>query len=478
MDSVRVRFAPSPTGMMHLGNVRAALINFLFAKQKNGTFILRLEDTDQQRNVDPNGAKIIQDIHWLKLFYQEGPDIGGPYSPYMQSQRADIYKEHLRVLEHKRLIYRCFCSTELLEKKRKRQLSLKLPPKYDRACLNLSSSEIEKNLQDKVPFIWRFKLQYDHKVSFFDLGHKNMEFDLSNFSDFALTRQDDSFTFMFANFVDDKTMKISHIFRGEDHLTNTAGQVALYEAFEVQIPIFWHLPIICNLDGKKLSKRDFGFSLDDLKNDGYLPEAICNYLAIIGHSYSKEIMDMSQLVENINFDKIASTSKIHYDPEKLRWINHNWIKLCSVQDIAQRCRPFLENSIPQIKNMPDERLADILKYVYQEFVTLKDSINALKFCVERPVIQADSFANYDFEKFKAILQKILELTSLVEPTPEFIITSMQSLCKEQKLSIKDLFGIVRISLIGVPNGPSVKDLISMIGIQESLERIKLVLNKN
>src|SRR5579863_4599044 len=260
MQKVRVRFAPSPTGMMHLGNVRAALINFLFAHQKKGTFVLRIEDTDAQRMLDPEAKKIIEDLAWLGLTYDEGPHVGGPYAPYFQSERMNLYQEKLHLLKEKNLIYRCFCSEEELAKRRDRQQALKLPPRYDRTCLALSEKEINHLLDNNTLFIWRFKLDHQRSVTITDLAHGETTFKLSNFSDFAITRQDGSFTFIFANFVDDLLMKITHIFRGEDHLSNTANQAALFAAAGAPLPIYWHLPILCNLEGKKLSKRDFGFS--------------------------------------------------------------------------------------------------------------------------------------------------------------------------------------------------------------------------
>ena len=467
-SSIRVRFAPSPTGVMHLGNVRAALINYLFAKQKDGTFILRIEDTDEQRNVDPRANKIMADLAWLKLMFDEGPGKNEKYGPYYQSERSDIYKTHLDILKEKNLVYRCFCTQEELEKKRQRQLALKFPPKYDRACLNLPQSAIDERLAKNMPFIWRFKL-----ANFLDLGHKNMSFDLSHFSDFALTRQDGSFTFMFANFVDDMVMKISHIFRGEDHLTNTAGQVALYEAFNAQVPTFWHLPIIINEEGKKLSKRDFGFSLDDLRNSGFLEEAICNYLAIIGGSFKKEIMNLEELSKELNFEEIASTSKIRYDVEKLRWVNHSWIKLLSLQDLTKRARPFIENKFEKAKSLSDSQLETLLKFVHIELFTLEDSTKMLSFYFEKPEINSELLKQHNLENYKNIIKLALEAgyTSDAQKFMDFV----QSECKKNNLAGKDIYAILRLALMGVENGPSIKDLINMLGAQEAQARFEVVI---
>lgn len=469
---IRLRFAPSPTGFMHLGNVRAALLNFIFARQKNGTFILRIEDTDQQRNIDPGGRQIIADLDWLRLDYDEGPVKGGPYAPYYQSERTAVYQRYLKLFEEKKLVYRCFCTPEELEKKRERQLALKQPPKYDRTCLRLSQAEIDANLAHNKPFIWRFQLDYDRSVTFYDLAHKHMHFELKHFSDAPLTRQDGSFTFMFANFVDDVEMKITHVFRGEDHLTNTAVQVAMYEAFGVEVPVFWHLPIIGNVHGKKLSKRDFGFSLTDLKQAGYLPEAIANYLAIIGHSVDQEIMNMEQLVSTFNFEHLSSTGQIRYDVEKLRWINHHWIMYYDSGKLVELCRPFLLEASSKFEGLGNEKLKELLKHVQGDLVTLKDSPGALMFVVQRPEVKGEELELFHLNKHKQFLRDVLGGVNL--ENPEDAANMLSNLCKEQGVSVKDIFSLVRIALTGKAQGPSLKDLLAMLSVEEVKKRFEVL----
>ena len=301
-NHVRVRFAPSPTGFMHLGNVRASLLNYLFAAHHQGTFILRIEDTDAQRNIKEGKDKIIEDLAWLKLTYTEGPGVGGNFGPYCQSERSHLYQEHLNKLIELKRVYRCFCTVQELENKRQRQIALKKPPRYDKTCLKLSEQQINEKSAAQVPFIWRFSIDETKQITIQDLAHGAINFDMKNFSDFALSREDGSFTFLFANFVDDMLMQITHVIRGEDHLSNTANQAMLFDAFSCKLPFFWHLPIMCSKDGKKLSKRDFGFSLDDLKNAGFLPEAIANYLALTGNSFAEEVQDLHELAKNYNFE--------------------------------------------------------------------------------------------------------------------------------------------------------------------------------
>ena len=241
-STFRVRFAPAPTGMMHLGNIRTALMNYLIAQQKQGDFILRIEDTDKERNYDPQAIKIQEDLAWLSLSFNEGPNIGGPYGPYFQSERDSIYQEKLKELVGAKCAYRCFCKVEDLEKKRQRQIALKQPPRYDRTCYKISMDE-SNDRAERESFIWRVYLDHTKTVQIKDLAHGVVTFEFKNFSDFPITREDGSVTFVFANFVDDMLMKISCVIRGEDHLSNTASQVALYQAFNAPVPIFWHMPI-------------------------------------------------------------------------------------------------------------------------------------------------------------------------------------------------------------------------------------------
>lgn len=474
---VRVRFAPSPTGLMHLGNVRTALMNYLFARQKNGAFILRIEDTDPSRNVDPEGKKIINDLLWLGLNYDEGPIKDGPYSPYFQSERTAIYQEQLQALEEQQKVYRCFCTSEELEKKRQRQISLKLPPRYDRTCSNLAPETIEKNLEQKTPFIWRIRLE-PHVIKVHDLARGTIQFDLRHFSDFPLTRQDGSFTFMFANFVDDAVMHITHVLRGEDHISNTAGQAALYQMLHLPIPTFWHLPVLCNAEGKKLSKRDFGFSLGDLKENGFLPEAIINYLAIVGGgTFEQEIMSLEQLIQTLNFDTINPTSHVRYDVSKLTWVNHKWIDRYDPEQLTRYAQPFIEEVYPEAKQMDQATITNLIQTVKTDIETLKDIPHALRFYFEEPTItQQDLMDQMHTEQetvtqISAIINKHLD--SITDP--DTFIKQLKDDARKENIPLQKLFSFLRLSLMNSIKGPSIHDLITMLGIKESEKRIKKVL---
>lgn len=477
MQKVRVRFAPSPTGMMHLGNVRAALINYLFSKQKQGTFVLRIEDTDAQRMFDPQAQKILEDLAWLNLTYDEGPKVDGPYAPYYQSERTHLYQKQLDTFAEKNAIYRCFCTEEDLEKKRLRQQALKMPPRYDRTCMLLSQSEIDRLLGDTVPYIWRFKCDHNLSLTIHDLAHGKITFDMSNFSDFAITRQDGSFTFIFANFVDDLLMKITHIFRGEDHLSNTANQAALFHAVGAELPTYWHLPILCNLEGKKLSKRDFGFSLRDLKDAGFLPEAVGNYVSIIGASFKDEIMDLNTLAQTFNFENLHSSGRITYDVEKLKWVNKQWITRYDPAALTTQCRPYLENAYENAKNIDDATLTQLLQTIKSDLTTTADAVEALQFYfVEPGVTSADIEACIPKTSHEALTRMVNEHKNLLlSNQPEFA-GSIKSAAKNNNLPLKELFWFLRLAMMGKTNGPGIAELVDMLGGGEALKRIEKVLN--
>lgn len=475
MQKVRVRFAPSPTGMMHLGNVRAALINYLFSRQKQGVFVLRIEDTDAQRMFDPQAQKILEDLAWLNLTYDEGPHVGGKYAPYYQSERTHLYQEHLNLLANKNAIYRCFCTEEDLEKKRLRQQALKLPPRYDRTCMHLPQQEIDQLIEEKIPYIWRFKCDHNLSLTIHDLGRGNITFDLSHFSDFAITRQDGSFTFIFANFVDDLLMEITHIFRGEDHLSNTANQAALFHAVNAPLPTYWHLPILCNLEGKKLSKRDFGFSLRDLKDAGFLPEAVGNYVSIIGASFKEEIMSYDILAQSFNFENIHASGRITYDLEKLKWVNKQWIVRYDPAKLATECRPYLEAAYENAKNIDETTLIQLLQTIKSDLTTTQDCVAALEFYfVEPNVSLADIEACIPKDSQERLVTIVNEYKDLLSSNPIEFTNAIKSAAKTNNIPLKELFWFLRLALMGKTNGPGIAELIDMLGSEVVLGRIEKV----
>lgn len=480
-NEVRVRFAPSPTGLMHLGNVRTAVLNYLFALKYQGTFVLRIEDTDAERNFDVGAKQILADLEWLNLKFQEGP--------YFQSQRANYYQTALEQLIQKKLIYRCFCSNLELERKRELQIAMHLAPRYDRTCALLTAPQIQTKLDQAEKFIWRFAVDQSTQAKFYDLAKGELEFELKNFSDFPLTRQDQSFTFIFANLVDDILMRISHVLRGDDHLTNTVSQILLYQAFEKPVPTFWHLPLICNLDGKKLSKRDFGFSLGDLQKAGFLPEAINNYLGIIGATFTEEILSLSDLSQALDFEHIHSAGQIKYDVKKLEWVNHKWINKLTPEELVPLCRPFLAAAYPdQLSSNNNTQLLKLIKLVHTDLVMLAEIVLQTKFYFCEP--------DYNFirqnlaPEVKQLIQEFLLAQNLNHTTiantinnnnlnnytPEQLLNCLKEQANQAKIPAKIFFPSLRLILTGQPAGLHIVDLIDTLGLAETQKRLQQVIS--
>jgi glutamyl-tRNA synthetase len=472
--SIRTRFAPAPTGYMHIGNIRSALMPALFARKKGGSFIIRIEDTDADRNMDVGAEHILSDLHWLGISYDEGPLIAGPYAPYFQSQRSGIYADYLETLKSHNQIYRCFCTVEELERKRERQRATKQPPRYDRTCLNYSPAKVAELLQVQTPFIWRLKLDAS-QVVIHDLARGEVTYDLHHFGDFPLTRQDGSYTFIFANFVDDVTMKITHVFRGEEHFSNTAVQGALYKAYNLPTPIYWHMPIICDASGKKLSKRDFGFALKDLRSAGYLPEAILNYLATIGASFKQEIMSFTQMVELVDVEKIASAGHIHYDLEKLRWMNYEWIKRLGAETIAERCRPFLTQAYPEVEKLNAAELLALIQPIHNDLHTLADSVSylAFYFATPQPVLDEEQI-----DERRACLPALQQLVQALKTTtePHAIAGFMKNLASQHTVPLKSLYHQVRLALQGSPQGLTIAVLFTLLPLEVAKQRLEQWIN--
>lgn len=469
MNKCRVRFAPSPTGIMHIGNVRTALLNYIFALKNHGTFILRVEDTDQDRNIDPQ-ISIFNHLTWLGMNYQEGPGVGGQFGPYFQSQRHAIYQEYCKTLQQNNFVYRCFCTQEQLEAKRNRQIALKNPPRYDRTCLRLSQAEVQENLAHNIPFFLRMKIDETQTIQFKDLGHGTLNFDLKNFSDFAITRTDGSFTFMFANCIDDITMEISHILRGEDHLTNTVGQLTIMRALNHTFPIFWHLPILCNTTGKKLSKRDQGFSLEDLKNEGFLPQAILNYLGIIGGSFEKEILTVQELANAYNFDNMHTASQIKYDVEKMKWVNHKWIAQTPIAQLVQLCKPFLAQQF-DLSTITDDKLAILVQSVQTDIVILQDICKLLEFYFTKPNISQEQIDAAIADQ--ATSHKIQLILNNQKNSPDFeaFFNAAKKEAVTENVALKDFFAYVRLFITGSPKGLGIAELEKCLGFEEIKQRI-------
>ncbi|OGZ62975.1 MAG: glutamate--tRNA ligase [Candidatus Staskawiczbacteria bacterium RIFCSPHIGHO2_02_FULL_34_10] len=341
--NIRVRFAPSPTGPLHIGGARTALFNYLFANQNNGSFILRIEDTDTQRSELKWVQEIIEELNWLGIEWNEGPDIDGKFGPYKQSQRIDIYKKYLKKLFLENKAYYCFCLPEELEAKRQEQMARGVAPKYDGKCNNISKEIIEKNLAEGKNSVIRFKV-VSKKVKFKDLVRDSVEFDTSLLGDIVIAKNMNTPLFHFAVVVDDYLMKISHVIRGEEHLSNTPRQILLQEALGFYHPIYAHIPLFLNSDKSKMSKRQGDVALSDYHKQGYLPEALINFMVLLGWNpgTEKEIFSLSQLVKEFSIEKVQRSGAV-FNMQRLDFINNHYIKEKPISALTKLCLPYLKD---------------------------------------------------------------------------------------------------------------------------------------
>jgi len=338
---VRVRIAPSPTGFLHIGTARVALFNYLFAKKYNGSFIIRIEDTDKERSKPEFEKDILENLRWLGLEWTEGPDIGGKYGPYRQSERLEIYERYIRKLLNTQKAYFCFCSKEDLKAQRDYLLSIGQPPRYSGKCRNLSKAKIEENLKKGKSFVIRFKVPLK-KVEFEDLIRGKIEFDTSLIGDFVIAKDFKRPLYNLACVIDDFEMKISHVIRGEDHIPNTPKQILLYEALNLPIPKFAHLPLILGPDKSKLSKRHGAASISQYKKAGYLPEALVNFMAFLGWNpgTEREIYSFPSLVKDFSIEKVQKGGAI-FNIKRLDYLNGFYIRRKSIEKLTQLCIPYL-----------------------------------------------------------------------------------------------------------------------------------------
>jgi len=351
---VRVRFAPSPTGFLHIGATRTALFNFLFSRKNNGVFILRIEDTDKERVKPEYEEDIIESLRWLGIEWDEGPDVGGKYGPYRQSERGEIYKKYLEKLLEEGKAYYCFCTPEELEAERQYLLSIGQAPKYSGKCRNLPKELIEKYRKEGRPCVIRFKVP-PKKVEFDDLIRGKIEFDMSLSGDFIIAKDFYSPLYNFACVVDDFEMKISHVIRAEEHISNTPKQILLQEALGFPRPFYAHIPLILGPDRSKLSKRHGATSISEYKKQGYLPEALVNFMAFLGWSprENREFYSMASLIKEFSFERVQKSGAV-FNIKKLDFLNGFYIRQKSPEKLTELCIPyFIESELikPEFKEI-------------------------------------------------------------------------------------------------------------------------------
>jgi glutamyl-tRNA synthetase/nondiscriminating glutamyl-tRNA synthetase len=338
---MRLRFAPSPTGLLHVGNARTALFNWLLARGQGGTFILRIEDTDVERSTAASEAGILQDLRWLGLDWDEGPDVGGSRGPYRQSERLDLYRSYASELIGTGRAYHCFCHQEQLEQDRRAALEAGRPPKYVGRCRDLPPSAVRERLRNGEAAVVRFRVPDDRDVGFQDVVRGHVRFNTAVIGDPVLVRSDGHPAYNFAVVVDDALMEITHVIRGEDHISNTPRQVLLYEALGFTPPVFAHLALVLGPDHTPLSKRHGATSVSEFRARGFLPEALVNYLALLGWSPGggDELLPIPELAQRFSLDAVGHSAAV-FDQEKLAWANRHYLRTADPGRLAELCVPY------------------------------------------------------------------------------------------------------------------------------------------
>jgi len=477
-ESIRVRFAPSPTGYLHIGNVRTALFNYLFTKRHNGTFILRIEDTDFDRVKKEYEESILEDLKWLGLNWDEGPDCGGNYGPYRQSERLNIYKELADKLLKEGKAYKCFCSEEELNKKRKESLSKGLPPRYDGKCCNLSSEEIVSYEQKGIKPSIRFKVD-SGLIEFEDTVRGKMTFKGSDIGDFVILRSDGVSAYNFAVTVDDDLMKITHVIRGEDHLSNTPRQILLNQAMGFDSPRFAHLSMILGHDKSRLSKRHGAESVKELREEGYLPEAVINYLSLLGWSSEdgREIMPLNDIIKNFSIERVSKSPAV-FDIKKLRWINSHYIKNKDIAELTELSIPFFKKAGMRMETV--ER-----QWLYKVVDAIRDNIETLSDIDKYAGIFFDELPPYPSpsEKWELgvetveVLKLLKEMIEAEKGITEDIADKIISGIKEKtNLKGKKLMMPIRIALTGKTEGPELKKIMNVLGKERIIKRVNNVIS--
>jgi len=474
VNKIRTRFAPSPTGSIHVGSVYSVLLDYVFAKKHSGKFILRIEDTDRNRFVKEAEEKLYEGLKWLGLIPDEGPRAGGPHQPYRQSERLDIYRKYALELVNKGHAYYCFCSSERLEKIREKKKKAGLPPMYDRHCRSLSRKEIKKKLAEGGKYVIRMKIPENQKIIVNDLLRGEISFESKIIDDQVLLKSDGFPTYHLAAVVDDHLMKISHVIRGEEWLSSAPKHVLLYQYFGWKPPVFIHTPILRNLDRSKLSKRQGHTSLFWYKEEGFLPEALLNFLALLGwsHPEEKEIFSLEEFIKLFDLKDLSPIGPV-FNLEKLEWMNGVYIRSKSDRQLGKLLKPFL----PELSEEKIMKAAPLIKERIKKLSEAKELLKFLHCCPDCPkelLLQRKITA----EKAGKMVKKAREI--IVDRGVEDIKSlqkALLDLVKKNGWNIGVFFMVFRVAICGKKITPPIVESLPILGKKEVLKRLDLALKK-
>lgn len=475
--SVRVRFAPSPTGYLHVGGLRTALYNFLFAKKHGGTFILRIEDTDQSRKVEGAVENLITTLHWAGIDFDEGPGKDGNYGPYIQSQRLHVYKKHAEQLIEKGKAYYCFCTPERLEEVRKQQLAAGVDPKYDGHCRALPPDEATRRVISGEPHVIRMRVPDNGEVKFTDLIRGEVVIQNKILDDQVLLKSDGFPTYHLAVVVDDHLMEISHVVRGEEWLPSTPKHILLYQYFGWELPQFAHLPLLLNPDKSKLSKRQGDVAVEDYRAKGYLKEALVNFVAFLGWNPGdeREIFSMQELIAEFSFERVGKAGAV-FNIEKLNWMNQQHIKLRSANELLPLVKPLVKE---KGWNVSDEYLVRVIDLMKERVVVVNDFVEACSYFYLDPVTYDEQARSKNWKAdtpshLAQLLDKLKSLTSFDAATVE---SALRSTAETLHIGAGKLIHPLRLAISGVSHGPSLFHMAEVLGKETVVRRIEQAMTK-
>lgn len=487
---VRVRFAPSPTGELHIGGARTAIYNWAFAKAMGGSFILRIEDTDPERSTEENKQVILRAMKWLGLTWDEGPEVGGDFGPYLQTQRFDTYTSALERLKQCDAVYPCFCTKEELDEKRAAaEKSEGGYSGYDRTCRNLSKEEAQRRIEAGEPHVWRLKVPENHgPIEFHDAVYGDMSFPIEVMDDMILVRTDGTPTYNFAVVCDDANMQITHVIRGDDHLSNTPRQILIYEALGFEVPTFAHLSMILGADGRKLSKRRNATSVEQYQAMGYLPDALVNFLALLGWSLDGEttIIPREVLCKEFSLERITRKDAI-FDETKLDWMNGEYIKAMGAKAWVDAVSPFLIEAGLTTKEAIEENeewYEKLYPLVAERMKRLTEAPEKLAFIFDGPTVKLDEKSvqkNLLKEGCRAdeVLRKVRAF--LADESIPWQCDPLQDTCRELVdtlgLKAKFIFQPIRVAVTGSQVSPPLFESIELMKRSDVVARIDYTLSE-
>lgn len=469
-DVIRTRMAPSPTGELHIGGLRTLLYDYALAKKNNGQFILRIEDTDQKRLVPGSQERILQVIKDYGLSWDEGPDIGGSFGPYVQTERLEIYQKYIKELLDKGLAYRCFCTEDRLTKMRETQKASKQVPRYDQHCLHLTPEEIQKNLDNKIPYTIRMTIPRNQTIIFEDLIRGKIKFNTNDIDDQVLIKSNGVPTYHFAVVVDDHLMKITHVFRGEEWITSAPKHLLLYRYFGWEPPLFAHLTVLLNPDGKgKLSKRTGSTHARAFLDEGYLPEAMLNFLMLLGWNPGddREFFTLDEFVQAFNTDHLHKKSPI-FDRKKLDYLNGYYLRQKTDDELFTLFKKYLTQAT-------DEQIKILVPVLKERIVKLSDLISQTKFLFEDVEYDKDLLLKKGTspENAKLMLIKTKEILKKFDD----IQNRIMEMVKENNWNLGEYFMVFRVAICGSVFTPPVVECLPALGQEKTLLKLQIAINK-